>query len=98
MHVCCINLDCYLIYEEECEEMQGDWHPEWDSCDDMPCELEPPESDVCCVGGWCTIVTWGECLELEGEWHPEYDDCDPNPCQTTPIPPHTWGSVKSLYR
>lgn len=40
--VCCVGHDCYLVLEEECTTMGGAWHPEWSTCDDLPCEMYTP--------------------------------------------------------
>ncbi|MBD3235516.1 MAG: hypothetical protein GF330_02295 [Candidatus Eisenbacteria bacterium] len=75
--VCCVGEDCVLTTEQECADMQGEWHPEWDSCDPNPCV----ERHVCCVGEECYITTEADCTELQGVYHPEWDSCDPNPCE-----------------
>ena len=82
VRVCCVEVNCYFVTEEECEMLGGSWHPEWERCDvpPNPCDYEPPETYVCCLGSSCRITTLEMCDEMQGEWHPEYDDCEPNPC------------------
>jgi len=41
-HVCCAWDQCFLVMnEEECHELGGVWHPEWDICEPNPCFLTP---------------------------------------------------------
>lgn len=40
-HVCCILIECHLMLEEECYQLGGEWHPEWDACDPNPCAGVP---------------------------------------------------------
>jgi hypothetical protein len=75
--VCCVGEDCYITTREDCDMMQGEWHPEWDTCDPNPCVL--PRA-VCCVLEDCYITTEMACADMMGMWHPEWDTCDPNPC------------------
>lgn len=99
-HVCCVGQDCYLVFEGECTQMGGVWHPEWDACvPENPC-LIPQEPDVCCIGHECLFIFEQDCYAMGGNWHPEYDDCfDPNPCDMyTPVEPSSWGAIKAIYR
>lgn len=42
-YVCCVGHDCYLFEtEQECTDMQGQWHPEWTSCGNDPCDIYTP--------------------------------------------------------
>jgi hypothetical protein len=42
--VCCVGQNCYVVTEQECTEMQGVFHPEWDSCGPPnPCAPSPVE-------------------------------------------------------
>ena len=98
--VCCVGEECFLVYnEQECTEMGGVWHPEWDSClPDNPCFV-PPVPAVCCVGHTCYLVFEEECIAMEGNWHPEWPSCDDNPCDIyTPVEPSSWGAIKAIYR
>lgn len=48
--VCCIGSDCVIVpSENECTDLGGAYHPEWDSCG-------PPNP---CEGTPATTVTWG---------------------------------------
>jgi hypothetical protein len=76
--VCCVGEVCYITTEQECADMMGDWHPEWDTCEPNPCLIE---RFVCCVGEVCYITTEQECADMMGDWHPEWDTCEPNPCE-----------------
>lgn len=41
--VCCVGHACYLVSEEACATLQGDWHPEWESCGPPdPCDVCTP--------------------------------------------------------
>jgi hypothetical protein len=41
--VCCLGHLCQLVPESECAAMQGQWHPEWDSCGPPnPCDVYTP--------------------------------------------------------
>ena len=41
--VCCVDEDCYVVTMEDCAELNGEWHPEWESCEpDNPCEIPVP--------------------------------------------------------
>ncbi len=75
--VCCVGEDCYIVTEEDCEGMGGEFHPEWDTCDPNPCLLP----HACCFGdGSCAMLFEQECADQGGVFHPEWDTCDPNPC------------------
>jgi hypothetical protein len=50
MSVCCVGCDCYVATEEECADLGGEWHPEWDTCEPNPCSPSPAEP-----AGWGTI-------------------------------------------
>jgi hypothetical protein len=39
--VCCVGQDCFLITADECSDIGGEYHPEWDSCDPNPCVPSP---------------------------------------------------------
>jgi hypothetical protein len=77
-HVCCVGEACLIVFAEECAEMGGIWHPEWDSCGPPnPCATP----HVCCLGETCLLVIEEECLVMGGVWHPELSSCGPpNPC------------------
>jgi hypothetical protein len=41
--VCCVGHECFLFEtEQQCADMQGHWHPEWDSCTGSPCDIYTP--------------------------------------------------------
>lgn len=43
--VCCVGETCYVISEEECEALQGEFHPEWEDCGPPnPCLPTPSEN------------------------------------------------------
>ncbi len=53
--VCCLGDDCIVVQsEEECADLGGDFHPEWDNCD-------PPNP---CVGTPAAITRWGSIKAL----------------------------------
>lgn len=43
IHVCCLEAECLLLFEDECSEIGGTWHPEWDSCTPNPCPPSPTQ-------------------------------------------------------
>lgn len=78
--VCCVGEDCYITTMQGCEDMMGEWHPEWDTCEPNPCL--PPPTGACCVGEECSIVTRDECADMMGEYLGDDTDCGPpNPCE-----------------
>ncbi len=96
---CCIGADCHLVTENECQDLQGVWHPSWPNCDGEPCETGGPQPVVCCIGNSCYLLTPAECFALGGEVHSGWLFCDPNPCEPqTPVRSSSWGQVKWLYR
>ena len=78
--VCCIEHECMIATENECNQMGGEFHPEWQECEPNPC---PPEA-VCCVGYDCMIITENQCIQAGGDFHPEWNSCFPNPCPPPP--------------
>jgi hypothetical protein len=78
--VCCVGDDCILVNTQwECEQLDGELHPEWDSCMPNPCEVLA----ACCWEWICVLSTQAECTVIGGEWHPEWESCGPpNPCST----------------
>jgi len=45
-HVCCVDQACYVVLEQDCTAMGGQWHSEWDSCGPPnPCEITPAEQN-----------------------------------------------------
>jgi len=40
--VCCVGYVCYIVTEETCVSMQGEWHPGWTTCEPNPCEPPSP--------------------------------------------------------
>jgi hypothetical protein len=99
-HVCCICEACVLVLSfEECAALCGVDHPEWHTCDGIPCFVLC-EYRACCVDNECFLVVECACDQLQGEWFPELEDCGPpNPCEiVTPVKPSTWGAVKALFR
>jgi hypothetical protein len=77
-HACCAGDSCYLITEEECLYLGGDWHAGWDTCTPNPC---PEPQGVCCLSGVCQITTQSHCTTtLGGDWLVGESSCTPNPC------------------
>ncbi len=76
---CCVGEDCFLVFAEDCADMQGVFHPEWESCGPPnPCQI----AKACCVGEECLFITQDECDAMQGVFHPEWESCGPpNPCQ-----------------
>ncbi len=97
-YVCCIGTECRLVFaEEECANMGGEFHDEWNTCDPNFC-MPPPEFGACCVACDCLFVLETECAILEGIWQGDGTDCDPNPCGPSPVESTSWGTIKDLYR
>ena len=45
--VCCVDLDCFIVYsEDECTTLGGMWYPAEVSCDPNPCETTPTNGDT----------------------------------------------------
>lgn len=41
--VCCLGHACYLVSEDECAALQGEWHTGWESCGPPnPCDIYTP--------------------------------------------------------
>ena len=93
-HVCCVGEECYLVSEEECAGMGGEWHPEWYSCEGNPCQ--PTQPHVCCVGQDCYLVLETECAQMGGVFHPGWNSCEGNPCNTPP-PTHVCCVGETCY-
>lgn len=76
--VCCVEEECIIVHaEQECIDLGGEFHPEWDNCGPPnPCETRA----ACCLEGVCTITNQQECDAIGGEFHPEWPECEPNPC------------------
>ncbi len=81
--VCCVGTSCLIQTEAACDDLGGEWHPEWpESCDPNPCDPVHP----CCFGTTtlsCGLLTQSLCASRPGPgvWHPEWDSCDPDPCK-----------------
>ena len=76
-YVCCVGEACFIVHDEQgCIDLNGEFHPEWDTCEPNPCETYA----ACCRLGVCTIATSTQCEAIGGEWHPEWPECEPNPC------------------
>ncbi len=83
-HVCCLDGECTLLeFEYECEFLEGEWHPEWESCEPNPC---PPLYAVCCIEWECLIAREEDCDEMGGIWYPDWGvQCWPEDiCASTP--------------
>jgi hypothetical protein len=48
--VCCVCEECYIATEMECMDLDGEYHPEWDSCEPNPCPASPTDNT-----SWGTI-------------------------------------------
>lgn len=73
--ICCIDMQCYFMVEQQCLDEGGEYSAEWDSCDGPICYPR-----VCCVGETCRLTTAPGCEGLGGVWHPEWSSCTPSPC------------------
>lgn len=93
--VCCVESDCFLRTESECQSQQGTWHPGSYTCDPNPCPSGPER--VCCVFDYCYVLTEEECDELGGVFLPYAEDCESDPC-TVPTRHGSWGVIKAAYR
>ena len=80
--VCCIDYDCILLVEEECDSIGGVFHPEWPTCNPNPCP--PPPEAICCDGDYCIVMPEQYCEAIGGIWHPGWVSCEPNPCLMIP--------------
>jgi hypothetical protein len=76
-HVCCVGELCYLVFEDECDMMQGTWHHTWNSCWVPPGEPNPCVKPwACCVFDDCYSLTLDECDVVGGTWHAGYECAD----------------------
>jgi hypothetical protein len=68
---CCLEGSCLVLTEEECQELDMQWYPEWPSCDPNPC---PQITSLCCLpNGICVLYeTKEECDAMGGVWHPDW--------------------------
>ncbi|MCK4304003.1 MAG: hypothetical protein KAY24_07175 [Candidatus Eisenbacteria sp.] len=57
MAVCCLGEQCQLTTVEACEEMGGQFHSEWDTCEPNPCQRDPH------AGGNCSFPYYLEIAE-----------------------------------
>jgi len=96
--VCCIGETCQLMSPSECEAAGGIPRPWYPGCNPDPC-AHPPGGIVCCIDIFCYILPAEECFALGG-YESDYESCDdPDACfHGVPGAPHTWGSIKNLYR
>ncbi len=99
--VCCIDWQCYLMFEDECEAQPGwmyhSWRPSYDSCFPDPCW----ECcwGACCVGLECRMLPHErDCSTVGGEFLGHHMVCMPNPCDPDPAHRVSWGTIKHLYR
>jgi hypothetical protein len=74
---CCVGEECVITTETGCAGLNGEWHPESDSCEPNPCL--PPEYACCFPSGLCDVMTEDECVAAGGILY-AVEDCDPNPC------------------
>ncbi|MCK4305347.1 MAG: hypothetical protein KAY24_14005, partial [Candidatus Eisenbacteria sp.] len=81
LHICCDGEECLLTKEAECEDLDGEWHPDYDSCEIDTVSCGDPLR-VCCVQGeaYPKLLWEAECDILSGEWHEEWESLDPDPC------------------
>ena len=91
---CCIGEECFLVQEDDCLVMGGEWYPGEDCGPDNPCL---PRA-VCCVCADCYVTTEPQCWDLDGEWHRDWLECDPNPCPPSPSESVSWGRLKAICR
>ena len=79
---CCIDSDCELLTQGDCDSLAGIWLDEALACSPNPCIWEA----ACCYGGpepTCILMTQTACEGIGGIWHSDWLSCDPNPC---PVP------------
>jgi hypothetical protein len=90
---CCVGTDCLLRSQTQCDLAGGSWHAGVGCGPHHDCAL----LRVCCVGTACYLAWPDECQALGGVFVPALAACAPSPCPV-PAEPHTWGSIKALYR
>ncbi len=50
--------ECFLVPEEQCAEMGGDWYPQWLSCDPNPCPPPVAYRPTLKIGPWFAAEPW----------------------------------------
>ncbi len=80
---CCFDgpagLECAVMTEDDCEQLQGQYFGDGTDCDPDPCV----ETGACCHGSpvVCTVTTQFDCLDiLLGTYLGDNTSCTPNPC------------------
>ena len=43
--VCCEGELCHITTEFGCTGLNGEWHPEWTTCEPDPCDVPPVPTD-----------------------------------------------------
>jgi hypothetical protein len=83
---CCIDYECMMYTQEECDMAGGVFYPEDDCEEPDPCGDPPPPVEACCIDYVCYMFTQEECDLAGGVYYPG-DDCEePDPCGEPPPP------------
>jgi hypothetical protein len=68
-------MDCTVVREDRCDELNGLWLEDLTSCNPLPCG-----ESACCIDGNCSLMLPGDCLAAGGEFVPGRTTCDFDPC------------------
>ncbi len=79
MGACCLDGDCSITTEEECD---GSYQGDGTTCEGVDCG--EATSGACCVGDVCSIESPDSCEGMGGIYQGDDTTCDPNPCVETP--------------
>jgi hypothetical protein len=73
---CCVDGECSIVTETECDESGGNYLGDDTTCEGVDCT-----QGACCDGSDCSITTPDECT---GIYQGDGTTCDPNPCEMPP--------------
>lgn len=74
---CCVDADCSIKTESECDAVAGNFQGKGSACDDDP---PPCNQGGCCVDADCSIQTEADCDTMGGNYQGGGSDCEDNPC------------------
>jgi len=75
-HVCCTGEACYILFEEDCAALGGEYDPGRVRCETNPCGLY-----ACCIAEECFVMSQDQCLASGGEWRDGLDECPAGLCR-----------------
>jgi len=78
---CCNNDKCFLLTQEDCETMSGDWQGYGVLCEDVNC-VQPPAFGACCINGEALALYDYDCDRILGTFMGEGTNPDDVTCPT----------------